>query len=45
MDLDQRLRHVWATHPRLTSCPIRRRSLKINTGLAILQSIVAQSVG
>jgi predicted ATPase len=43
-DLDRRLREVWAPHPRLYVVPHSASFMqKINSGLAILQSIVAQS--
>lgn len=43
-ELDQRLRSVWTGHPRFYLVPHSPSFLqKINIGLAILQSIVAQS--
>jgi predicted ATPase len=45
-ELDRRLREIWLPHPRLYVVPHSVSFMqKINTGLAILQSIVAQSGG
>lgn len=44
VDLDRRLRAVWSAHPRFFVIPHSRSFMqKIIAGLAILQSIVAQS--
>jgi predicted ATPase len=43
VELDQRLRSIWARHPRFFLVPHSISFMqKINSGLAILQSIVAQ---
>jgi predicted ATPase len=45
-EIDRRLREIWAAHPRLYIVPHSASFMqKINSGLAILQSIVAQSTG
>ena len=44
LELDRRLRGIWSRHPRFYLVPHSRSFMqKINSGLAILQSIVAQS--